>query len=901
MDRGQAASWLMEACPADENTACNLIDYFDRQRQRGRSVATDRQVIAEITIDSGGNPLLMLHAPFGARVNGAWAIAMSAALEQHYLTQFQYSFDDDGILIRLPDTTQPPPLEKLFAISAAQIEDYLIKSLPQSPIFLVHFRYNAARSLMLPRSHPGRRVPLWLQRLRASDLLQATAKNQDFPVIIETYRECLQDVFDLPALKKIIGDIESGRIGYQFVNTSIPSPMAAGILFKFVSVYLYEEDHHRQPREGLNVSSEILEGMLQDNQMPGILTPEIIRQAENRWQHLDPYFQAGSAEDLFNIIEKLGPLAEESLARRCKVDPADWLAELKAANRIILSVRSAEKTSERVWRINQIQAAVAEDEDPSEVSERVERYLRVRGPVSSAGLERDLALPPALVSAALDRMLAAKQVVHGRLIEGRPETLWCDRHNFTRLYRTAVARRRTVQEPADRTIFNRFLLQWHRIERPGQHWREVVGRYRGYRFPPYFFEREILNSRYSETGGSSWQDRLAEFEAQISNGNIIVHTGRNGETGPRYIEFRLRGEGHLFDDKQSRLGAAKNLSPSAKITFDFLHENGASYGRDLATGTGLTSAKLARALKELAEKGLTSCENYQSFLVVVQSTPGRSSPGRSIPGTRSNSLRSWGSRSHGLRSRGSTRAGLRKRLQQKSRLQDGRWFLTTSFAILGKPVDEKTRTEAQARLLLQRYGILVKEWYRREQGLVAWHHLFQVLKRLEWQGQIRRGYFVAGLSGVQFALPEAVELLEKVSRKPSAAGGNPTVLSSLDPALPFGGGIGWGQLDIHGNPLKLVRSAANHLALVDGEIVMVAEKFFQRLSVLKDLSQPTWQLIVHRLREYLKMPYPIKPVNRIEIRRINNLPAAKSLWADHLLATGFEKDGTRLVLWPSAI
>jgi ATP-dependent Lhr-like helicase len=240
-------------------------------------------------------------------------------------------------------------------------------------------------------------------------------------------------------------------------------------------------------------------------------------------------------------------------------------------------------------------------------------------------------------------------------------------------------------------------------------------------------------------------------------------------------------------------------------------------------------------------------------------------------------------------------------LQQKSRLQDGRWFLTLSLAILGKPIDEKTRTEAQARLLLQRYGILVKEWYRREQGLVAWHHLFQVLKRLEWQGQIRRGYFVAGLSGVQFALPEALKLLEKVSRKPSAAGGNPIVLSSLDPALPFGGGIDWGQLDIHGNPLKLVRSAANHLALVDGEIVMVGEKFFQRLSVLKDLSPQNWQLIVHRLREYLKMPDPIKPVNRIEIRRINNLPAAKSPWANQLLENGFEKDGTRLVLWPSAL
>ena len=160
---------------------------------------------------------------------------------------------------------------------------------------------------------------------------------------------------------------------------------------------------------------------------------------------------------------------------------------------------------------------------------------------------------------------------------------------------------------------------------------------------------------------------------------------------------------------------------------------------------------------------------------------------------------------------------------------------------------------------------------------------------------------MSGLSGIQFALPEAVELLEKVSQTPTSGDGNPILLSSLDPALPFGGGLDWGQSDSRGNPLKLIRSVSNHLVLVEGEIVMTGENFFQRLSVFKDLSQYTWQLMVNRLREYLKMPYPIKPVNRIEIRQINKLPAAESPVAIHLLETGFEKDGTRLVLWLSAI
>jgi ATP-dependent Lhr-like helicase len=201
----------------------------------------------------------------------------------------------------------------------------------------------------------------------------------------------------------------------------------------------------------------------------------------------------------------------------------------------------------------------------------------------------------------------------------------------------------------------------------------------------------------------------------------------------------------------------------------------------------------------------------------------------------------------------------------------------------------------------QRYGILVKEWYRREQGLISWYHLFQVLKRLEWQGEIRRGYFVSGLSGVQFARPDAVELLEKVSLTPHSGDGAPIVLSSLDPVLPFGGGLDWGLRDSRGNPLKVVRSASNHLALVDGEVVLAGELFFQRLTVLKDLSQTTWQLMTNRLGEYLKMPYPIRPVKRIEIHQINNLPATASPLAPHLLETGFEKDGAHLVLWPSGV
>ncbi|MEJ2164021.1 MAG: DEAD/DEAH box helicase [Desulfobacterales bacterium] len=479
LEQGRAATWLLQDCAADENTASNLVDYFTRQRAKCRLIATDKQVVAELSADSGGLPVLVIHAPFGARVNGAWAIALAAALEAHFSTQIQYSFDDDGILMRLPDATEPPPLDRLFKLSARRLEAYLLKALPQSTVFQVYFRYNAARSLMLPRSHPGRRVPLWLQRLRASDLLQAVGSYREFPVVVETYRECLQDVFDLAALKMIAGRIIREQIRVEVVNTPAPSPMAAGILFRFVSVYLYEADQSRRPREGLNVGSEILDSMLDTGRLPALLSADLIREAERRWQHLDPHFQATTAEDLFSIIEKLGPLAEEDLARRCKVDPLPLLHELKKAGRIVLVDRQHRNQSSRMWRLKEEKPTAPDDDDRTGVLQAVQRYLQSRGPVAIDTMETELDLPQQLIAEALNRLLAGKQVIRGRFIEGLDEIQWCDRHNFIRLYRMAVGRRRVVQNPAERNAFMRFLLQWHGIAGPVQPLREVIRRYRG--------------------------------------------------------------------------------------------------------------------------------------------------------------------------------------------------------------------------------------------------------------------------------------------------------------------------------------------------------------------------------------------------------------------------------------
>ena len=894
---GQAQNWLLENFSVDQNTVINLVDYYVRQKDKGGGIATDKGVVAETTIDSGGEPLLILHAAFGARVNGAWAIALSAALEQQYRTRIQYSYDDDGILIRLPDTVSPPPYDWLFGLSAHRVEQYLLAALPQSPVFQVHFRYNAARSLMLPRSNPTKRIPLWLQRLRASDLLQIVGNHSEFPVVIETYRECLQDIFDLERLKVIVAELGNGHIDLQQVDTSHPSPMAAGILFKFVSVHLYETDRSRQPVEGASLTSELIHSILDQESIPAIITPELVKQAERRWQHLDPMFQAASSEDLFGIIEKLEPIDDENLNLRSKTDPVDFLNELEIADRIVSSTTHQGDKIYRLWHTRKRNSNVGTDDDHFHVIHRLQQYLRVRGPVDLNTMADDLRLSPSVIRSVLEDLMSQKKVVSGRLIADTKGIQWCDRHNFSQLYRMAVARRRIVQHPADRRTFNRFLMRWNHLSKPEQFLENLIKRCRGYRFPLYFFEREILRSRYYNGSDSAFGDGLAKLEELISDGEIIVYPVRTNETGKRFVDFRLRGEGNLLTDPKVPETAARTLDASAKSVFDFLKENGASYGRDLLWATGMGSVTLNRALQQLADRGLIGCENYQSFTTIFQSAKLEEKTNSDLF-LRQVKVRRRGP---GKQSRQIKKSDIRKMVQDSSRIKDGRWFLTTSLAITGEPLDDETRAERQARLLLNRYGILIKEWYRRENDMLPWHQIFQTLKRLEWQGEIRRGYFVAGLSGLQFALPEALELLEKMTRRPADSDNNPMLLSCLDPALPYGGVIDWGVFDSGGNSLKIKRSAANHLVVAEGRFTMYSERYFQRLFVVDNFSQASWTKLTRILQSYLKMPFPFKPVNRIEIQQINNQPAASSPFAVHLLKAGFEKDSPNLVLWPSAI
>ncbi|KAA3662706.1 MAG: hypothetical protein DWQ10_01835, partial [Calditrichaeota bacterium] len=444
--------------------------------------------------------------------------------------------------------------------------------------------------------------------------------------------------------------------------------------------------------------------------------------------------------------------------------------------------------------------------------------------------------------------------------------------------------------------FYHFLLQWHQITTPAPRLAALIARYRGYRFVAFASEREIVHTRFRDATVNSLEKHLQEFSESLANGEVIQRMHRSTEKSPRLCSFHRRGEGHLFFEKNTLVKKKDELDAAAQVVFAFLQENGASLFDDLNAGTDLSRSQILDALKSLVENELLSCDDEQSLQYVVGIQPTNEPQKRP-----SNELfpdQPWRARARGRR-RG-MRSGFSQFKQQQKKLR-GRWFLTTSFAAHGKEITPELLAEKQARLLLQRYGVLVKEWYRRENGLLPWYRIFTALKRLEWQGDIRRGYFVHGLSGVQYALPQAVQLLEKIQQGVGELEHQVVLISTGDPALPFGGMLQWNVRSSQHENVAITRSFSNHILIVDSKPVLYLENFARRLFPLAGVTEAILPELIAQLKSWLQLPAPFRPVKNITIEFIDGQPATKHRWAAQFTNAGFEQSDAMLVLWPSAV
>jgi ATP-dependent Lhr-like helicase len=812
---------LRRACALDRNALVLAVTHVTRQLDAVGHIATDRTVVIESYEDELGVPRMVVHSPFGGRVNGPWGIALAGAIRGRLGVEAQVTPGDDGILLRFQDAEIEPPTELVARLSSGDARELLIRELPGSPVFGAQFRMNAARALLLPREQGGKRTPLWLSRLKAKDLLQAVQRFEDFPIVLETYRDCLRDVMDLPGLSETLEAIERGDVAVVTHESQRPSPLAAGLDHRFAMRYVYEYDQPRGETQlaALSLNRELLADLLQDGALADLLKPEAVSQAIAQAARTAGEARARSAEELAQLLYDFGDLSEEEVASRVVegAPAAEWLRLLQETGR---AVRRVIAGAERWVSAERVSDYLELGYQPHAV---LRRYLAHAGPTSTGMLAARYGLAEDVVEASLREL--SEDVVFGQVTPGGAEQ-WVDRRLLEGIHRRTLSILRKEVRPVSLSAYAEFLATWQGLDAPRRDLTTTLRQLRGLAVAGVAWERDVLPAR------------LPEFEvgelAERCQAGEVVWTAEGGKDARRArVRFFLRGEGELFHGRAPDDETLGELSEEARKVFGFLTEEGSALLPDVAEGTGLPRMGAQQALVELALAGLATNDTLAALHAVLGYEPERAArPGlrSSLEAQLAERLGSRAERPRALtplrwrEARRKAREVVAGRLASERALARseahagagsawiGRWSLVHRTSVLGRPSPPEELAQRRARLLLERWGVVSKACLERESAQLSWESLYPVLARLEVRGEVRRGYFVEGLPGAQFALPQAVEQLRAVAGSDDPA--QPRVLSAVDPAQLFGS-------DDWGSRLRFTRLPSAAVASVRGEPVAV--------------------------------------------------------------------------------
>lgn len=784
-----AADLLVTRYRLDPRAAGNLAAYLQEEHQATGALPTDRTIVVQRFRDEIGDWRLVVLSPFGARVHAPWALAIQRVLRDRRGVHAEAVWSDDGVIVRFPDSDEPPDPESVV-LDPDEIEQIVIEEVGSSPLFAARFREAAGRSLLLPRRRPGRRTPLWLQRRRSTSLLEAALRHPTFPIVLEAYREVLQEHFDLPALVGLLGDMRSRRVRLTAVDTAGPSPFATSLGFDFVASFLYEVDAPPAERRAmaLTIDQGLLRELLGEPALRDLLDPDAIAAVEAELQWLVPERLAGGADGIATMLRDLGPLTASGIADRTEGDPTADLAALAAARRIIaITLHGAAHWAavEDAGRLRDglgvamppgVPAAFLEAVDDP-LGDLVARHARTHGPFTADAAAAALGVPPGAVLAALAVLENRGRIIRGAFRPGGTGVEWVGADVLRRLRRRSLAAARSEVEAVDPAAFAAFTVGWHGIGGTGGgagRLLEVVRRLEGAAVPASMLEADVL------AGRMSYQPEL--LDGMTASGDLVwVGRGALGARDGRVALF-LRDRVPLL-----HWDAALPVpeGPLHERIHAHLAERGASFFRDLyAAAGGGDPEDTLDAIWDLVWAGAVTNDTVAPLRAFLGGRVRRSTRKPHLPSA-------------------SPPAG------------SGRWYLTTS--LLG-PGDPTAAAAARTDLLLERHGILVRDAALAEGIPGGFAGMTPVLRAFEDAGRVRRGYFVEGLGGSQYALPGALDRLRSRS-----TGSGPVVVGAADPANPFGVTLPWP--DHPGRPTRaagalVVIGAGRALAHLSGRTVL---------------------------------------------------------------------------------
>jgi ATP-dependent helicase Lhr and Lhr-like helicase len=925
----------------DAACAQSLRSYIAEQRASTGVVPDDQTLVLEQFRDEMGALRIILHSVFGGRVNAPWGMALAQRVREALPgMEVQVQTTDDGIMLRLPNLGSAAPLSAFMHLTAEEAETRVMDEVGSTSLFGARFRMNAARALLLPRGSPRRRMPLWLQRLKALDLLDAVRRFPSFPILVETYREVLQDAFDMSALKDVLDAIGAGRIGIRTVETERASPFAASLQFGFVMDWLYGDDTPRAERQAalLSIDRGLLDEVM-GTEGADESTLEAIEQLLAERRGTAPGRQARTADELAVLLDRAGDLTPVDL--RARVADADgWLGatdpmlELLDAGRAVAIPFDAEADASE-WRIVLTEAIgrYAAARAPEAISrvragallvergagdvvpaamlsvvleprlarrEILARWLALAGPVTVGEIHARYGWPEAWIEKRIGEWEENGKLVRGRFrrdVEG-PE--WATRRIVELARHRALAALRKQIQAVDLATFAAFLQRWQHLD-PREHLDGASGvsailqQMSGLPRAPAAWERDILPGRLARYD-PAWLAQLA------SNGSIVWAGGSRPDPGDApalaSVRFFPRGEGAIWLDEEDD----PPLSANAVAVRETLERIGASFIADVQAATGLTSLSVRDALRELSAAALVTNDSIEALREVVRtrSIPGRSSVAR---GQALQDPTRW------LPENFEATPGrpVYQRVPSQRRLPKwrrpdlpgpvagwvGRWSLLRTPGTWGTRPDEEEHAEQIARQWLDRYAIVTRDWWRRERPPVGWRAIYRELKRLEYRGEVRRGYFVEGMSGAQFALPEAVERLRA---QPDLDADAPIiVMSAADPANPYTLALE----SIARGSLVRPRGAGALLLTRRGIVIMNAEGRGRRISIASDASDADVSAAARLLGDYLSRSAPAgaRAPRDPRIETINGEPAGASAHADAIMDAGWRRATDGLVFY----
>jgi ATP-dependent Lhr-like helicase len=855
-ERSERRAWLEADFDLDDHAAGNLLDHLETQEDWTGSCPTDRRIIVERFRDELGDWRVCILSPFGSRIHAPWALAISARLAERGEFDAQPLWTDDGIMFRFADADRPPPTD-LFLPDPDEVEDLVVDQLGSSALFASQFRENAARALLLPRRRPGARTPLWTQRLRAQNLHSVAKNYPDFPIMLETYRSCMQDVFDLPGLVELLSGIRSREIAIDDVETPSASPFARSLVFAYTATYLYQLDMPAAERrtQALSLDKEMLRELLGAEALRALLDPAVIDGIEARLQALDQELRAHHADALHDTLRRVGDLDGVELRARFEGDMVELDAardRLQAARRIA----NVEIAGQTRW-IAAEDAAIYRDAlgvapsaglpaaflEPANapLEQLLMRFARTHGPFATHAVASRFGLLPAQVEPILAALAAQGRLIAGEFDPRGRGREWCDKDVLRRIKRGTLDRLRNEISPVSADVLCRFLLDWHGIgagRKGASHLEEAIDLLEGLPLSFAELEKSILPAR------------IPNFEARMLDergalGQLVwVGCRAIGEKDGRVALYRRERIATLLEAPSQ----PEDLGPVQHAILEFLRDKGASFFTELKQHIEVeTTDGLFEALWELVWQGLVTNDTFAPIRALgLQPSPGRRRGRRAPPSSTA-----------------------------------GRWSLVANLIV--NPPTPTERLHARTNLFLQRHGIVSREAMTIEAQDGGFSAIYPVLREMEEMGRVRRGHFSLGMTSAQLAIPGAVDRLRSLRRPDEKS---PAVLlAATDPAQPYGVLLEWPEPCHDGaRPRRAVGAA---VVIVDGRPGLFVDRGGRRLRSFKSETTEEGDLRFERALCALASDGARLGRPHLCIEEIDGEKARSSRFADAFVRAGF--------------